>query len=312
MKNKEKNFVSAVIYVHNGEKRVGRFLKSVAGVLQENFEHFEIICVNDYSEDGSAAVIREAGRAVGHAMVSILNMSFFHGTEGAMEAGDDLAIGDFVLEFDSVVQDFDESVIMEVYRKALEGYDIVSAAPGDKQKLSSKLFYRLLGQYSGHASQFQTERFRILSRRVMNRIDSMNKSIPYRKAVYAGCGLRTASLQYEVVSQADAGRVDARERRYRRNLAMDTLILFTDVGYRFSITMTLVMMALAIFMAGYCVCVYLSSNPIAGWTTTVMFLSAGFFGLFGILTVIIKYLQILVNLIFKRKQYSFESIEKLT
>lgn len=37
-----------------------------------------------------------------------------------------------------------------------------------------------------------------------------------------------------------------------------------------------------------------------------------FFGLFGVLTIIIKYLQLLVDLVFKRKHYSFESIEKLT
>jgi len=33
--------------------------------------------------------------------------------------------------------------------------------------------------------------------------------------------------------------------------------------------------------------------------------------LFGILTVIIKYLQILVDLVFRRRKYSFESIEKM-
>ncbi|MCF0130867.1 MAG: glycosyl transferase family 2, partial [Pseudobutyrivibrio sp.] len=58
--------------------------------------------------------------------------------------------------------------------------------------------------------------------------------------------------------------------------------------------------------------IYLIGSPVEGWTTTILFLSFGFFGLFGILTVIVKYLQIIVNLVFKRKRYSFESIEKLT
>lgn len=43
-----------------------------------------------------------------------------------------------------------------------------------------------------------------------------------------------------------------------------------------------------------------------------MFLSFSFFGLFGILTIVIKYLQIIVNLVFQRKRYTFNSIEKLT
>ena len=44
----------------------------------------------------------------------------------------------------------------------------------------------------------------------------------------------------------------------------------------------------------------------------ILFLSMAFFGLFGILTIIVKYLQLLISLNFKRKQYCFESIEKLT
>ena len=72
------------------------------------------------------------------------------------------------------------------------------------------------------------------------------------------------------------------------------------------------MMIMSAFMIVYSLVIYLSSDPVAGWTTTILFLSVAFFGLFGILTIIIKYLQLIVNLVFKRKQYSFEGIEKLT
>ena len=76
--------------------------------------------------------------------------------------------------------------------------------------------------------------------------------------------------------------------------------------------MTVFMMIVSVFMVLYSVVVYLTANPVVGWTTTILFLSVAFFGLFGILTIIIKYLQLLVDLVFKRKQYSFENIEKLT
>lgn len=71
------------------------------------------------------------------------------------------------------------------------------------------------------------------------------------------------------------------------------------------------MMGIALFMAAYSVGVYLFRDPVEGWTTTVLFLSVAFFGLFGMLTIIIRYLQILIGLESKRKRYSFESIEKL-
>lgn len=310
MVNKEKNFVSSVIYVHNAESRIGEFLQMVMDVMEANFEHSEIICVNDSSDDESEKRIKEVSQSAKSTSITILNMSYFHGVELAMNAGVDLAIGDFVFEFDTTVTDYDQSEIMKVYRRALEGYDIVSAAPDRKEKLSSKIFYTVFDRFTNLSYQLSTESFRILSRRVINRISSMNKTVPYRKAVYASCGLRTDTLMYHAGSGHVA--MDKKEKKYRRALAVDSLILFTELGYRFAVTMTVMMMFISVFVVAYSVITYLVANPVAGWTTTILFLSVAFFGLFGILTIIIKYLQLLIELVFKRKRYSFQSIEKLT
>ena len=313
MTNKEKNFVSAVIYVHNAERAIEPFLRQVLCVLEENFEHSEIICVNDASSDGSINVIKEVSKAAKSASISILNMSFYHGLELAMNAGVDLSIGDFVFEFDTTVLDFSGQEIMRVYEHALKGYDIVSASPDGGQRFSSKLFYGFFEKFSELSYKMYTENFRILSRRAINRISSMNKAVPYRKAVYANCGLKRDNIVYErenVIGGKD--RRDRQEKNYRRNLAIDTLILFTQMGYRFAVWMTSTMIIITLVMAGYSVITYLVSSPVEGWTTTILFLSFAFFGLFGILTIVIKYLQIIVDLIFRRKRYTFEGIEKLT
>ena len=311
MDNKEKNFVSAVIYVHNQAENIGTFLETIIDVFENNFEHSEIICVNDSSEDDSVEIIRQSCNKALTTSISVINMSYFHGLEMAMNAGMGLAIGDFVFEFDSALPDFEKEEIMNVYWKSLEGFDIVSASPDKKLKLTSRFFYSILGRFSEIQSKINTERFRILSRRVINRISSMNKTIPYRKAVYANCGLKTFNIIYNV--KTDASFInDKKEKRYRKGLAADTLILFTDVGYRFSITMAALMMFIALFMVVYSLLTYLTQNPVAGWTTIILFLSFTFLGLFGVLSIVIKYLQLLVDLVFKRKHYSFESIEKIT
>ncbi|MFG6366989.1 MAG: glycosyltransferase [Lachnospiraceae bacterium] len=310
MTSKEKNFMSAVIYVHNDAERIGDFLQTVLQVLEDNFEHSEVICVNDYSQDNSTDVMKTIGRKTKSATITVLNMSYFHGKEIAMNAGMDLAIGDFVLEFDTCLLDFESAEIMKVYRKSLEGFDIVSASPNQRQRFTSGLFYKIFNRFTNFSYQLGTERFRVLSRRVINRISSMNKSVPYRKAVYANCGLKTANIRYSV-TQRQVIKPDPTERKYRTELAVNSMILFTGLGYRFSVTMTVIMMFVAVFVAVYSAVIYLFSTPVAGWTTTIFFMSFAFFGLFGILTVIIKYLQILVDLIFKRRKYSFESIEKL-
>ena len=43
-----------------------------------------------------------------------------------MNAGIDMSIGDFVFEFDNTILDFNPDMIMEIYRKSLTGFDIVS------------------------------------------------------------------------------------------------------------------------------------------------------------------------------------------
>ena len=45
MANKEKTFASAIIYVHNAENRIERFLKTIIEIMEENFQNSEIICV---------------------------------------------------------------------------------------------------------------------------------------------------------------------------------------------------------------------------------------------------------------------------
>ena len=310
MLEKDKNFISAVVYVRNCEERIADFIRMLVSVLNNNFEHSEIICVNDCSDDKSTDKIREISRQSGSTCISVINMSYYHGLEMSMNAGDDLAIGDFIFEFDNTYMDFEPEEIMKAYRRSLEGYDIVSASPDKKERSSSAVFYKVFSSFSGNDRRMNTESFRVISRRAINRVHSMSRTIPYRKVAYLNCGLKTDNIIYK---QTAAGfRTDDKDRGYRFNLAVDTLILFTDIGYKFSLAMTLFMMAVSVLVVIYSFIIYFTTHPIAGWTTTILFLAIAFFGLFGVLTVIIKYLQLLVDLTFKRKHYSFESIEKLT
>ncbi len=311
MNNREKNFISAVIYVHNAEDRIRAVLKDLISFLENNFENSEIICVNDFSNDSSADIIREISPETNRISISLINMSYFHGLETAMRAGTDLSIGDFVLEIDSTFVDYKTEAIMDVYNRVLEGFDIVSASPDRKERFSSKIFYKVYDRFSPTNGRMQTETFRILSRRVINRVSNENKTVPYRKALYSTCGLKTDNLKYKVIKDWQK-KMDVSEKKYRTSLAVDSLILFTNLGYQFSKVMSLMMIFITVVVLVYTIVAFIVSNPIEGWTSTILFLSVVFFGLFVILTIIIKYLQIIVELVFKRKNYSYDSIEKLT
>lgn len=61
----------------------------------------------------------------------------------------------------------------------------------------------------------------------------------------------------------------------------------------------------------YTVSIFLMAKPIEGWTTTMLLLSFAFFGIFVILMIMLKYLSILIDLIFKKEKYLIESIYKI-
>ena len=309
--NLEKNFVSAVVYVHNNEEQIKSFLEMLQKTLSSHFVKYEIIMVNDASTDNSAEVIREVAKGFDGSVVSILKMSYFQGMELSMNAGKNLSIGDYVFEFDTVDVDYEEELIYEIYKTALTGYDIVSASSDRNKKLSSNLFYKVFNRFSKVQYKLTTESFRVLSRRAMNRIDASSTSIPYRKAVYANCGLKCRNVSYEAKKDVTKN-YSGNQKKYREELAIESLILHTNVAYKVSSILTLVMMAVTLFALIYTVVIFLTGSPVAGWTTTMLVLSFGFLGIFAILSIVIRYLTLILDLIFKKQHVVFESIEKIS
>ena len=307
--NKEKNFVSAVVYLYNNEREVGSFLKTVNDLLKKIFEKYEIVCVNDCSTDNTVKAVENFCEENSVKSLTVINTSFFQGVESAMVAGLDISIGDFVFEFDSPVVDYDADMIMSVYRKSLEGNDIVFAVPQGVSRFTSKLFYNLFNRFSDMQYKIKTQRFSIISRRGINRVKSMGVKTVYRKAVYASCGLPVADFEYRPLA---VDKIGDSQKVVKQELALNSLILFTDIGYKISVTLS-VLMALILMLAGiYTVTIFFSANPVEGWTTTMLVISVGFFGLFVLFAFVLKYLSMILNLVFTRKQYVVESIRKIT
>lgn len=309
--NKEKNFISAVVYVYNQENIIYKFLEQLNEELYQHFDKYEIICVNDGSTDKSVKTIKKFASAVKGNVVTILNMSYFQGLELSMNAGVELAIGDFVYEFDEVDINYSIDMIYKIYECALNGYDIVSAAPLHEKRLSSKIFYNIYNTVADTRFKLHTETFRILSRRAINRVFAMSKSIPYRKAVYSNCGLKVNSIFYECKSKKEAKykRITAKN---QLNTAVDVIFLYSDAAYKCSMSITGILIAITFMVGFYTTYIYISGKPVAGWTTTMLFLSIGFSGLFAVLTLVIKYLSVILKLIFTRQNYVIESIEKIS
>jgi len=308
--NKDSCFVSAVIYVHDDESIIADTLRSIARTLSTRFANIELICVDDASRDKSVEIIRNISSELPIGSISLIKMGNYHGLEKSMSAGLDKAVGDFVYEIDSAIMDYRPELLLEIYQRSLQGYDIVSACP-QRAPTNSKLFYKLLSSAGNENYTLSTETLRILTRRAINRIDGTNKNIFYRKIVYTTSGLSTDSIIYEQ-DKAKKKKNSRKVRNTRMNLAVDTLIVFTNLAYRISITLSIIM-AIFMFIAGiYTVIAYFSGAQIMeGWAPIMGLISAGFTGVFLILTALIKYFDILVKQTFYQKNYLISTIDEL-
>jgi polyisoprenyl-phosphate glycosyltransferase len=305
----EKKFVSTVVYCHNDAASLEGFLEQVGGFLTERYEQFEIVVVNDWSTDNSASLALEIGSRMPKGVLTVLNLSFTHGTEAALAAGIDCAIGDYVYEFETMNVDYPLETLAKVHETCLEGCDIVAASPDRPTRFWNKVFFAILNRNTGAINPFGSETFRIISRRAINRIGMTSGRVVYRKAVYYGCGLKTKTVFYDPVESSSIS--SSRSKVQELNLAIDTLLHFTNLGFKLSMSLTLAMMSCSLLGLVYAVSVYLIRKHIVeGWFTTMVFLSFGFFGMFAILAVIVKYLSLVLEATHRKTPYQFESIVK--
>ncbi len=310
--DKEKNFLSTIVYVYNNEKDLRKFLPILMNCLESHFLNYEIIFVCDDSNDGSLNYIKSLFNNKDGIVVSIVNMGGHQGIEASMNAGVDISIGDFILEFDNIAFEYSSELIMQVYQKQIsENLDIVSVIPQTINHLSSRLFYKVFNANNYSHGNLTQELFHIISRRAVNRMQSLNKNIGYRKAAYASCGLKSAKISimpkyYHPVVY------DEQTTYNRNNLAIHSLILYTDAIQKLSGIISAVFLIISITAGIYSLVAYFSPHrPITGWTSMILFLSISFFGVFLILTLILIYLSAILNTVYKQSKYIVDSIEKI-
>ena len=182
--NKEKNFISAVVYLHNDGAQAVRFFKALNAVLDQHFEQYELVAVDDACADDTIPTLRDWAKAL-EKPLTILHLSLHQGRETAMNAGLDAAIGDYVYEFDSTQTPYPIELVFEAYRAAMAGSDIVSVCPRSTAG-SSKMFYRVFNGNSHSAYKLRTDAFRLVSRRARNIITMAMPALSlYPASVYS-------------------------------------------------------------------------------------------------------------------------------
>lgn len=307
MAEKDKNYVSAVVYIGDEKGCAAPFLEMLTSQLENRFGHYELVLVEDASRDGTEQEVRDFLSAMEKAPpITMIHMSLKQGLEMAMNAGLDMAVGDFVYEFDSMKMPYPAETILQAYDTCLQGNDIVAVSPEKNRNSGATLFYKLFNSASRSKYPLHTDAYRLLSRRAINRVHSISPNMPYRKAAYAASGLKMATITY---SGSAAGCTE----HLRISRAVGSLALYTDIAYRTSAGIAIFMLVLMVAALVYILVMLFGPivDPVPGWATTMLMMTGGFFGVFLILAIVMKYLSLLVDLIFRRQTYLIESVEKI-
>jgi dolichol-phosphate mannosyltransferase len=173
----KKIYLSVVSPVYRAENIVEELVKQIKESISPISEDFEIILVNDSSPDNSwQRIVDECGK---DNRVKGINLSRNFGQHYAITAGLNYAMGEWVVVMDCDLQDRPDE-IPNLYKKALEGWDIVYARRAERQdtfikRLSSKLFHKVYSYLSGFKSDGGVANFGIYNQRVICEFNKMKE-----------------------------------------------------------------------------------------------------------------------------------------
>ncbi|MEN9218625.1 MAG: glycosyltransferase family 2 protein [Gloeomargarita sp. DG_2_bins_126] len=144
--------VSVVVPIYNEVENLPHLIPAVAEVLMATGLDYELICVDDGSQDGSTERLRQMAQARSDLKAVILRRNY--GQTAAMAAGFDQATGQVVVTLDGDLQN-DPQDIPRLLAKLEEGYDLVSGWRQHRQDhgitrlLPSRVANWLIGRVTG-------------------------------------------------------------------------------------------------------------------------------------------------------------------
>jgi len=189
--------------VKDEEEAIAAFIARVApildGLFPDRHDAWEILFVDDGSEDNTLAAIVDANRR--DPRIHALSLSRNFGKEAALTAGLDFARGQAVIPIDVDLQDPPE-VIGAMLAKWRDGYEVVYGVRTNREsdslpkRLTADLYYRAHNYLSSDKIPEHAGDFRLLDRSVVEIIKAMPERNRFMKGLFAWSGFRQAAVEY--------------------------------------------------------------------------------------------------------------------
>ena len=285
-------FVSVVIVTRNRGEQLRQQLKRVSDYLTELVSDYELVIVDNGSDDRSIEVYSEITQEGGLPNLQIYGLVKEVDRDLAICVGIENALGDFICIFDPQADDFEQ--IGRMLEQATCGIDVVFAENSNRarQGFSYRIFSAIFNQsyeiISGINLDKDAPQFRVLSRRVANYVlQHRATAVAYRHLPASG-GFRRTMVSYNTSRPADTENKklwDSFERGTR------LMVTTSRAPLRIVTVLSLFGAVANILYSFYVIAISLfGDNVTAGWTTTSLQLSGMFLLISLVLLVLSEYI----------------------
>ncbi len=191
---------SIVVPIYNEVENIPELYRRLKEVMGSSGKEWELLLVDDGSDDGSTEIIQELAKADKHVRPIIFARNFGH--QIAITAGWDYARGEAVVIIDADLQDPPE-VILDLAKKWQEGYEVVYAVRAEREgeswfkTFTASLFYRLIYRITDVKIPLDTGDFRLMDRKVVDVLKSMRERHRFPRGMSAWAGFRQVGVRYK-------------------------------------------------------------------------------------------------------------------
>ena len=279
--------ISVVVPVYKAANCLGELYLRLKVSLETISPNFEILLIEDCGGDNSWELIERL--AANDCRVRGIQFSRNFGQHYGITAGLKYCRGDWVVVMDCDLQDRPEE-IPRLYKKALEGHDIVLARRGSRldpplKRITSKIFYKIFSYLADIEYDGDTGNFRIMSRRVVMNFRRMGEQLRFFGALVQWMGFPTSSIEIEHAERLNGKSSYTFSKLCK--LAAETIIAYSDKPLRLAVSIGFVMAFCSFFYGAYIFgLALLYGSTIPGWSSLIIslyFIGGIIIGILGIL-----------------------------
>lgn len=259
-----------VVPVHNEAETLPELYRRVSSVTGVNEQLYELIFVNDGSQDASLEIMKTLHDQ--DRRVKVIDLSRNFGHQVAVSAGLDHAHGDVVIVMDADLQDPPE-LLQAFLAKWREGFDVIYGIrrrrkEGVLKRLLSVGFYRIFRKISAVNMPLDAGAFSLIDARVVDLLRSMPERTRFIPGLRSWVGFRQTGIEYDRPPR-HAGTAVRMTRLFR--LAIDGLTSFSYLPLQMASYAGFTIAGLSFLAAVYYLYGRLTTNkPVLGFATIVI------------------------------------------